>query len=63
MWLGKRSQSFIHDAPDENKYVYHYDVASAVDTYVYMLGEDGIWANHPVRGPPSISVCWLTVAL
>ncbi|KAJ5962460.1 hypothetical protein N7501_007401 [Penicillium viridicatum] len=45
-WGSPGSSSFDHETPDCDKYTYHYDVASARDTYMYALFDEGIWNDH-----------------
>lgn len=53
-WLSPESKSYFPEASNGDKYRYTYDSASAKDTYVYMLYEDGIWNSHSVRSPSLI---------
>lgn len=58
IWGAPGSKSF-NPKKDKGKFSYHYDSADASDTYVYMLGERGIYNGHEVC-PPSrvlLGVC------
>ncbi|KAJ6149058.1 hypothetical protein N7471_000257 [Penicillium samsonianum] len=43
VWLSPGSDSYFPEASNGDVYRYTYDSVSAMDTYVYMLREDGIW--------------------
>ncbi|KAJ6149090.1 Killer toxin subunits alpha/beta 6 [Penicillium samsonianum] len=45
-WGSPGSLSFDPEKPNGDKYTYNYDVASALDTYMYALFDDGIWTDH-----------------
>ncbi|KAF9894400.1 hypothetical protein FE257_007903 [Aspergillus nanangensis] len=45
-WRSPGSESYNPNEPNGDIYTYNYDVATAVNTYVYMLGEWGIWKDH-----------------
>lgn len=47
-WGSKGSSSFDPENPNGDTYTYNYDVASAQDTYVYMINDEGIWNDHIV---------------
>lgn len=56
VWLSPGSDSYFPEASNGDVYRYTYDSVSAMDTYVYMLREDGIWNGHPVRSPSQFTV-------
>ncbi|KAB8067043.1 peptidase S8/S53 domain-containing protein [Aspergillus leporis] len=46
IWGSPGSSSFDPNNPNGDKFTYNYDVASALDTYVYMINEEGVWEHH-----------------
>ncbi|KAF2686136.1 hypothetical protein K458DRAFT_208691 [Lentithecium fluviatile CBS 122367] len=46
IWRSPGSNSFDPAAPNNEKYMYNYDIADASDTYVYIIHDNGFWQDH-----------------